>query len=276
MVWRGARIARLHHVLSLGGVSGVKPGCIDVEEFRCELRSMLGQRLFYCENWSWRAPVFRDRWDAGYALASMVSLLVGEGYWRKPDIVYAIPAGGVPVAIVVAKRLGSRLDLVVVKKVTYPWTTEAGFGAVAPDGRPIVDAEAVMELGEDVVERQARIAWRKVVERLEVLRGSRSYPNLQGRRVLVVDDGIAAGWTMIAAIRFLRRLGASMVYAAAPTGSLDGSKRVAEHADSVAVVNLRSGLYFAVAEAYVEWRDLTDEEVVRLLRNAGWEGPILE
>ncbi len=235
----------------------------------CELRVIRG-RIFYCEDWSWRAPVFRDRWHAGEVLAGLVARLVEEGHWRRPDVVYAIPAGGVPVAIRVAEELGAPLDLLVVKKVTYPWTTEAGFGAVAPDGRPVVDARAVEELGESVVAEQARRAWERVAERLEKLRGTSRYPRLEGRTVLIVDDGIAAGWTMIAAVRFARGLGAPVVYAAAPTGSVDGCERVAEHADSVAVVNLRGGLYFAVAEAYLEWRDLEDEEVAEMLRERGW------
>jgi predicted phosphoribosyltransferase len=235
----------------------------------CDLRVIRG-RIYYCEDWSWRAPVFRDRWHAGEVLGGLVARLVETGEWRRPEIIYAIPAGGVPVAIMVSRILGAPLDLLVVKKVTFPWTTEAGFGAVAPDGRPVVDPEAVAELGDEVVERQARLAWEKVRERLEGLRGTTRYPRLEGRTVLVVDDGIAAGWTMIAGIRFLRSLGASVVYAAAPTGSLDGVERVAEHADAVAVVNLRGGLYFAVADAYLEWRDLSDEEVRGMLEDIGW------
>ncbi len=214
--------------------------------------------------------MFRDRWHAGEVLAGLVLRLVAEGRVRRPDVVYAIPAGGVPVAIRVAEALGAPLDLVVVKKVTYPWTTEAGFGAVAPDGTPVVDEVAASELGAEVVERQAEAAWRRVVERLERLRGSRRYPRLDGLTVMVVDDGIAAGWTMIAAVRFLRSLGAERVYAAAPTSSLDGAQRVAEYADAVITVNLRAGLYFAVAEAYLEWRDLEDEEVAEMLRSIGW------
>ncbi|AEM39767.1 phosphoribosyltransferase [Pyrolobus fumarii 1A] len=241
--------------------------------FDCKLETLQG-RIFYCDDWSWRAPVFRDRWHAGEVLAGLVSMLVERGVWEKPSWVYAIPAGGVPVGLQVAKVLGARFDLIVVKKVTYPWTTEAGFGAVAPDGRPIVDASAASELGDEVVARQAEAAWEKVRERLEKLRGTTRYPRLEGETVLVVDDGIAAGWTMIAAVRFLRNLAATRIYVAAPTGSLDGTSRVAEHADSVAVVNLRGGLYFAVADAYLEWRDLEDEEVVEILRREGWSPPL--
>ncbi len=226
--------------------------------------------MFYCEDWSWRAPVFRDRWHAGEVLAGLVLRLVSEGLIVKPDVVYAIPAGGVPVAIRVAEALGAPLDIVIVKKVTYPWTTEAGFGAIAPDGRPVIDEAVAEDLGEEVVRRQAEAAWTRVKERLVKLRGGAPYPRLDGATVLVVDDGIAAGWTMIAAVRFLRGLGAARVYAAAPTASSDGALLVAEHADAVIVVNLRSGLYFAVAEAYLEWRDLEDEEVLEMLRSIGW------
>ncbi|BEP18365.1 phosphoribosyltransferase [Pyrofollis japonicus] len=189
----------------------------------------------------------------------------------RPRIVYAIPAGGVPVGIVVAERLGAVLDVVPVKKATFPWTTEAGFGAVAPGGTVVVDKAVAALLGEEVAEEQVARASEAVKRRLALLRGTPRYPRLDNTPVLVVDDGIAAGWTMVAATRFLNGLGAR-VYAAAPTGSIDGSKRVAEEARRVAVLNLRGGPVFAVADAYVEWRDLGDDKVLEMLEEAKKKG----
>ena len=176
------------------------------------------------------------------------------------DKVFAIPAGGVPVAIEVAEAYKKPLDLVIVKKVLYPWTTEAGFGAVAPDGTAVL---APVELPDEVIKEKVREALEKVLYREKILRGGRPYE--VPPRVAVIDDGIATGYTMIAAIRFLRKMGAESVIAAAPTASADGASLVAKEADLVVVPNIRSGPYFAVAEAYVEWRDLTEEEVLEML-----------
>ncbi len=199
--------------------------------------------------------VFKDRFHGGEVLAELLKRVN-----TRFDKVFAIPAGGVPVGMVVAKKFNKPLDLVVVKKVTYPWTTEAGFGAVAPDGSVVLSQ---VPLSEEEITAQVELALRKVVEREARLRGGREYE--VPPRVIVVDDGIATGYTMIAAIKFLRNNGAEYVIAAAPTGSLDGCVNVSKYADLVVVPNLRSGPYFAVAEAYKEWRDLEEEEVLEML-----------
>ena len=199
--------------------------------------------------------MYEDRKHAGKVLAEFM-MASGIDF----DKVFAIPAGGVPVAIEVARTYKKPLDLVIVKKVLYPWTTEAGFGAVAPDGTAVL---APVELPEEVIEEKVKEALEKVLYREKVLRGGRPYE--VPPRVVVIDDGIATGYTMIAAIRFLRKMGAKRVIAAAPTASADGASLVAKEADLVVVPNIRSGPYFAVAEAYVEWRDLTEEEVLEML-----------
>ncbi|NOZ89579.1 MAG: phosphoribosyltransferase [Crenarchaeota archaeon] len=233
--------------------------------------------VYFCPELSARGGrplvgVFRDRWHAGRVLAGFLRLLIEAGRLPRPSVVYAIPAGGVPVGVVVAEELGVPLDVVVVKKVLYPWTTEAGFGAVAPGGVVVLDEAEASRLPGEAVEAAVAEAAGRVEERLRLLRGGAGYEGLEGEPVLVVDDGIAAGWTMLAACRFLRGLGASYVAAAAPTGSVDGCLRVRGCADAVAVVNLRGGPVFAVADAYLEWRDLSDWEVLEVLREAEARG----
>ncbi len=228
------------------------------------LRRLEGN-VYYVEELSWSAPVFTDRREAGEILGHVLSRHLGGAH-----VVFGLAAGGVPVALEVARKLGACLDVVVVKKITYPWTTEAGFGAVAVDGTVEYDESVARSLGLDG-ERMARRVEevRAYVERrTRLVRGTTEYPGLEGRTVVLVDDGIATGYTMRVAARFLRRLGPSRLYLAAPTASLDGARFVSGEADAVVVLNVRAGPVFAVADAYVEWHDVSDDELVAYVDEA--------
>jgi len=222
--------------------------------------------MYYCEDYSWRYNVFRDRVEAGVILAGFIEQVVGGIF----DVVVGLVAGGVPVAYAVSERLGAPMDVVVVKKITYPWTTEAGFGAVAPDGVYDFDRSAARNAGFDLddVERMARRVHEYVVARTLKLRASLDYSNIKGGRIILVDDGIATGYTMVVALRFLRRAGALEVVVATPTASLDGALMVAREADKLLVLNLRTGPFYAVADAYREWHDVTDEEAKQYIEKA--------
>lgn len=212
-----------------------------------------------------RAPVFRDRAHAGEVLAAML-----EAFRGGDAIVLAIPAGGVPVAAPIARRLALELDLAVVSKALLPWTTEAGFGAVAFDGGVWIDEDAARAFGltREEIEAAVGAAREKVARRLARLRGGRPLPELAGRTAIVVDDGIAAGSTMRAAIAALRRLGAGRVVVAAPTALDRTARDIAALADEAFVANLRRGTRFAVADAYEAWHDVSEDEAARLLAAA--------
>jgi len=212
-----------------------------------------------------RAPVFRDRTAAGRALAQLL-----ESYRFSGGEVLAIPAGGVPVATEIAARLGLSLDVAPVSKMLLPWTTESGFGAVAFDGSVWMDPEDVRRFGmsETDVARATAEGRAKVERRLARLRDGRSTYALKGRTVIVVDDGIAAGSTMRAAVAALRKLDPARIVIAVPTGSARSVERVAAVADEVCCANLRRGPTFAVADAYERWYDLTDDEVAAILAGA--------
>ena len=164
-----------------------------------------------------RAPVFRDRRTAGRHLAGMLSRFQGSG-----ALVAAIPAGGVPVAAEISAQLELELDVIPVSKILLPWNTESGFGAVAFDGSVWVNEGAAMRhgLGKEAVQRATAQARSKVDRRVKLLRGDRPLPGLDGRTVLVVDDGIAAGSTMRVAVSALRSLRAERVIAVTPTGAV--------------------------------------------------------
>ena len=209
-----------------------------------------------------RWPVFRDREHAGFVLADMLGSVRGSS-----AIVLAIPAGGVPVAAEIARRLGLPLDVAVVSKILLPWTTEAGFGAVAFDGTIWINEDSVSRhrLKQSDVERSTAEARVKVQRRVKALRGGRPFPDLAGRTAILVDDGIAAGSTLRTAISALRARGARDIVVAVPTGHAESVKRIATLADALYCANIRSGYSFAVADAYEEWRDAGEEEVAAIL-----------
>lgn len=211
-------------------------------------------------------PCFDDRTDAGRRLAER---LAGRGFERP--IVYALPRGGVPVAIEVARALKAPLDLVLVRKLGVPFQPELAFGAVV-DG---ADPEAV--LNEDVV-RSARLTEEQIetikteevaeIERRRALYfKGRERPDPAGRDVLVVDDGIATGATAKAAIHALKRQGAARVILAVPVAPPETLREMESEANEV--VCLEAPDFFrGVGAWYRDFRQLHDAEVTRLLDQA--------
>lgn len=205
---------------------------------------------------------FRDRAAAGRELARML-----ERYRGSQALVLAIPSGGVPVAAEIAKSLGLTLDVVPVSKVLLPWTTESGYGAVAFDGSVWIDEEARKRwnLTREQIDQGITEARVKVARRNFRLRGSRPLPDVAGRSVILVDDGIAAGSTMRTAIGTLRKLSPAEIVVAVPTAHEISLEAIAKLADHVCCANSRGGFSFAVADAYEIWRDLTEDEIAAML-----------
>ena len=203
--------------------------------------------------------MFRDRAAAGRVLAAML-----EKFRRTETLVLAIPAGGVPVAAEIVLALDLPLALAPVSKVLLPWTTESGFGAVAFDGTEWIDEEAAQSHGLSA----AQVA--KAVEeaRAKVRRRTRAMPDITGRATILVDDGIAAGSTMRTAVAALRKQRATTVVVAVPTAHKHSYEIIGKLADEIYCPNVRAGFRFAVADAYEEWHDLSDEEVQALLAKA--------
>jgi predicted phosphoribosyltransferase len=209
--------------------------------------------------------VFGDRTDAGRHLASLL-----RDHGRGDEIVLAIPAGGVPVASEIASSLSLRLDLVIVRKIQIPWNTEAGFGALDPDGGEVINKQLLGRLGLTQKETEAQIKKTKAVieQRERLYRGDRPFPDLNGKDVILVDDGLASGYTMIAALRFVKRRKPVRTLIAIPTAPDKTIELLLAEADIVFCPNVRTGFPFAVAEAFRNWYDLTDEEVLSILKKS--------
>jgi len=210
-----------------------------------------------------RTYVFGDRQEAGKLLADRLKEHAGS----KDAIVLAVPAGGVPVGYMIARELGVPLDLVVVRKVVIPWSPEAGFGAVTWDGKVLLNEGLVAQIGLTRDDKETAILDTKknIEERLRKFRGNKPLPNLADKIVILVDDGLASGFTMLAAVRSVRDSAPKRVVVAVPTASLGAVELVASDVEEIVCLNIRSTQSFAVAEAYERWYDLTDEEVLRFL-----------
>jgi putative phosphoribosyl transferase len=213
-----------------------------------------------------RLRVFQDRFQAGRLLAQRL----GEFRGRKNVIVLAVPAGGVPVGYMVASELGVPLDVVIVRKAQIPWNTEAGFGAVTWDGETVLNEDLVEQLGltGEEIEESISKTKRNIEERLRKFRGDKPLPQLRDKVVILVDDGLASGFTMLAAARSARKSQPKAVVVAVPTASLGAVELLMPEIDKIVCLNIRSGAAFAVADAYDNWYDLTNEEVLKILKKA--------
>jgi predicted phosphoribosyltransferase len=206
--------------------------------------------------------VFKDRTMAGRLLADRLLDYRGKGVR-----VFAIPAGGVPVAAEVARTLDVPLDLVIVRKIQLPWTTEAGFGALNPAGEAVFNEDLLrrVHLSPQDIDKQVQKTLVTLKEREGRLRGNRPYPDLAGATTIIVDDGLASGYTMRVAVAFLKGKGAGKIIVAVPTAAAHTAEDLLPLVDELYCLNVRGGWSFAVAEAYEDWYDLTEEEVLEIM-----------
>ncbi|MBN2251810.1 MAG: phosphoribosyltransferase [Candidatus Altiarchaeota archaeon] len=208
-------------------------------------------------------PLFADRFDAGKRLAKELLKYRGAGV-----AVLAVPRGGVPIAYEIAKALEAEaLEIILVRKLPIPWNPEAGFGAVSSTGEVVINKAMVDDLG--LPDKEIKEITSKVLEELrrreEVYRKGECFPDLKGKTVIIADDGLASGYTMIAAVKAARKKGARKVIAAAPVAPAHTVELVSGYADEVATLWSRPVSGFAVASFYSDFPDLADEEVLGIL-----------
>ena len=182
-------------------------------------------------------------------------------------MVLAIPAGGVPVAAPIAGRLALPLDLAVVSKITLPWNPEMGYGAVAFDGSVHVNDWLVRQCGLSEAQVEAGVARtrEKVARRSAELREGRSYAAVGGADAVLVDDGLASGFTMRAAVAAVRSAGAATITVAVPTAHESAARAIAGSVEAIYCPNVCAGDRFAVADAYKAWSDVEEETVRAIL-----------
>jgi len=182
--------------------------------------------------------------------------------------VLAVPNGGVPVAVEVASALNADLDLVISRKIPMPLNPEAGFGAVADDGTVILNEEAVKRIGlsRQQIEYEASKVRDEIKQRSLLYRRDRPLVSVNGKTVIIIDDGLASGFTMMAAVESVRYRRPKGIVVAAPCASAMAVKQLERVADKIVTVTTGFMPRFAVADFYRHWCDLSDDEVNRYIR----------
>lgn len=205
--------------------------------------------------------IFKDRLHAGKLLAEKLE------FDMKDVMLLAIPSGGVPIGYIISNALGADLDLILVRKLQIPWNTEAGFGAISWDGEIVLNEGLIFHLGltEDVTKKVIQETLNIINLRNKQFRDDRPFPDLEGKKAIIVDDGLASGYTMLAAIKSVRKRNPKKITVAIPTASSSSINSLINNVEEIVCLNIRSGGFFAVADAYVDWYDLSDEEVMRFL-----------
>ena len=205
--------------------------------------------------------VFSDRFEAGELLAQKL-----QEYANNADtIVIALPRGGVPVGYVIAKQLGLPLDIFFVKKIPSPYNPEAAIGAISESGQEYINERAVMMLNvsRHYIDEQKEKILQKIAQKRALYNKPRM--DVKGKRVILVDDGIATGASMYLAAKALKEEGAKEVIIAVPVAPPDSLALLREVADRVVVVDVPVD-FMAVGQFYRDFHQLEDTEVMELLQ----------
>ena len=206
--------------------------------------------------------LFRDRSEAGRWLADRL-----QAYKGRPDvIVLALPRGGVPVAFELAQSLGAPLDVFLVRKLGVPGQEELAMGAIASGGVRVLNDEVVgaLAIPANVIEGVARKEEQELLRREESYRGSRPAPHVQGRVVILVDDGLATGSTMRAAVRAVKQMQPARVVVAVPVAAAPTREEFSREVDEI-VCSTPPEPFLAVGRWYQDFAQTSDEEVHDLL-----------
>ncbi|HEX6270649.1 MAG TPA: phosphoribosyltransferase [Anaerolineales bacterium] len=209
--------------------------------------------------------IFRDRRDAGRKLAEELSAYAG----RSDVIVLALPRGGVPVAYEVALALGAPLDIFIVRKLGLPGHEELAIGAIASGGVRVLNDDIVRALSipERVIDAVAERELQELGRRERTYRGDRPAPEVRGHTVILIDDGLATGASMRAAVAGLRAQGPAQIVVAVPTAAPETCAALEPEVDEI-VCAMTPEPFYGVGRWYEDFSQTTDEEVRLLLEEA--------
>ncbi len=208
--------------------------------------------------------IFDTRVQAGEMLAKLIQK-------SKFDILLIIPSGGLPVGFGLLSAKDFDIipyNLMIVRKVQVPWSTEAGMGAVTPDGQVILNDQLISHYTISNSETKGQI--KQAIERIAKLRaefGLPDIPSLENKKVLIVDDGIASGFSMKAGSQWIKKLGAAEITLAVPTAPLRSVENILPFVTKIYCLNICEGFSFAVASAYKNWYDLSITEAKEFVDN---------
>lgn len=203
--------------------------------------------------------MFTNRKDAALQLAAKL-----EQYRGQAVIVLGIPRGGIETGYYIAQHLGAPLSTVIVRKLGYPRNPEYAFGAMAEDGTIYYTTDRWKHISQESMDKVEDEQLREIHRRIKVFRRGQPLPELTNKAVIIADDGIATGATVIAAIRMCRKQGASKVIVAAPVCSIDRISEMEKEKAELLILEKLPVLY-AVSEVYDSFHDMTDKEALYFL-----------
>jgi predicted phosphoribosyltransferase len=190
---------------------------------------------------------------------------------------FAIPNGGVPVTEGFCSKLGIFYDMLIVRKIKIPYNTEAGFGSVTTDGSVLINQALVshLNLSKNDIKEAIDITKTEISERLQYYNKvsdlESSYNGkIKGKYIFILDDGLASGFTMLAAIKMILKYNPVKILVAVPTAPLRTMIRIKREVDGIFCPNIREVLSFAVAEAYKHWYDIPESEVLEIIKKSNY------
>lgn len=209
--------------------------------------------------------IFNDREEAGWMLVERL-----RGTTMETPLVLAIPRGGVEIGAVLARGLGAELDVVLSRKLRAPHQPELALGAVSESGEVYLNhfASAMTDVGDASIEAERQRQLVEIKRRREMYRAVRPQATIAGRSVILTDDGVATGATMIASLRTVRAAGAKQIVVAVPVGAPDRIDAIRQLCDRVECL-LEPQAFYAVGQFYRHFEQVPDERVVELLREHG-------
>ena len=211
------------------------------------------------------AAQYQNRTAAGKVLGNTLSNMK----LSEVPLILAIPNGGLAVALPIAEILGADLDLLIVRKLQIPYNPEAGFGALTSYGTVILNQPLIARIGirDEEVQQVIQRTQNQIENRKIAYKGLVGLYSPENRVVVLVDDGLASGYTMLAAIESVKLISPKKLIVAVPTASESAVKKVQQAVDELICPHVGTGYRFAVADAYQNWYDVTDDEVIGNLQN---------
>lgn len=223
---------------------------------------------------------YKSRIEAGKKLAELIKIEDINTYNQAIEnsrdfFCFAIPNGGVPVAEGLCQSLNIKYDMLIVRKIKIPWNTEAGFGSVTTDGSVFINESLLrhLNLTQNEINNSIELTKSEIKERLKFYNKGTNLEQfydqyIQGKTIFMTDDGLASGFTMLAAISMVKKYVPKYIIVTVPTAPLHTVERINKEVDKIICPNIRNVMRFAVADAYQNWYDVPESEVLDLIKNS--------
>ncbi len=223
---------------------------------------------------------YKSRFEAGLILVEFIKnenkilydLIIKKS---KETFCFAIPNGGVSVTEGFCSKFNIKYDILIVRKIKIPYNTEAGFGSITTDGTILINEPLLnqLRLSEKAVNGSINLTKQEIQERLKFYNKEINLENLyekniQNKHIFILDDGLASGFTMLAAIKMIKKYKPIKIFIAVPTAPSRTVKRVIKEVDEIFCPNIRDVMWFAVADAYKNWYDVPEKEIIEILSNS--------